>query len=220
MSEVDPNLYYIMVGGLPLILVLYVDDLILTRANSLIQDCKADLAREFEMKDIGLMHYFLGLEVWQGDGSSINQKSTSGGIFSIGSAVVCGYSRKLRSIALSSIEVEYMVANLAACKAIWTKKMLVGLFKQGMEPIVIHCDNHSCIKLSENQVFHDHSRHIEIKYHHIRDYVQKWIVKLSYIPTEEHTVDILTKALVRSCFVYFRDKLGVVQNPFLAKREC
>jgi hypothetical protein len=63
-SEADPNLYYIVVEGQPLILVLYVDDLILTRADSLIQDCKDDLAREFEMKDLGLKHYFLGLEVW------------------------------------------------------------------------------------------------------------------------------------------------------------
>ena len=46
----------------------YVDSLILTGAESLIQDYKEDLAREFEMKDMGLMHYFLGLEVWQGDG--------------------------------------------------------------------------------------------------------------------------------------------------------
>jgi hypothetical protein len=64
-SEVDPNLYFILVGSDPLILVLYVDDLFLTGAEELIAGCKADLASEFEMKDIGLMHYFLGLEVWQ-----------------------------------------------------------------------------------------------------------------------------------------------------------
>ena len=62
--EADANLYYIMVRGLPFILVLYVDDLILTRDENLIQDCNEDLAREFDMKDMGLMHYFLGLEVW------------------------------------------------------------------------------------------------------------------------------------------------------------
>lgn len=67
-SEADPNLFCIMVGRLPLILVLYVDDLILTGDESLIQDYKEDFAKEFEMKDMGLMHYFLGLEVWQGDG--------------------------------------------------------------------------------------------------------------------------------------------------------
>jgi len=51
-----------------LILVLYVDDLFITGATSLIDGCKRDLASEFDMKDIGLMHYFLGLEVWQEDG--------------------------------------------------------------------------------------------------------------------------------------------------------
>ena len=60
-SEADPNLYYIVVGKDPLILVLYVDDLFITGAERLIQGCKQDLASEFEIKDIGLMHYFLGL---------------------------------------------------------------------------------------------------------------------------------------------------------------
>jgi hypothetical protein len=63
-SEADPNLYFIVVGGDPLILVLYVDDLFITRAERLIAGCKESLASKFEMKDIGLMHYFLGLEVW------------------------------------------------------------------------------------------------------------------------------------------------------------
>ena len=67
-SEVDVNLYHIVVEGKLLIIVLYVDDLILTSDEKLIKSCKEDLAREFEMKDMGLMHYFLGMEVWQGDG--------------------------------------------------------------------------------------------------------------------------------------------------------
>eukprot|EP00253_Pinus_taeda_P017588 PITA_17588 len=67
-SEADPNLYFIVIGEEPLILVLYVDDLVITGAERLIEHCKRDLATEFEMKDIGLMHYFLGLEVWQEEG--------------------------------------------------------------------------------------------------------------------------------------------------------
>eukprot|EP00253_Pinus_taeda_P029322 PITA_29322 len=62
------NLYHIVVEGKLLIIVLYVDDLILTSEDQLIKYYKEDLAREFEMKDIGLMHYFLGMEVWKGDG--------------------------------------------------------------------------------------------------------------------------------------------------------
>ena len=62
-SEVELNLYQIVVEGKLLIIVLYVDDLILTGDELLILSCKEDLAREFEMKDLGLLHYFLGLEI-------------------------------------------------------------------------------------------------------------------------------------------------------------
>ena len=67
-SEADPNLYQILVEGKILIIVLYVDDLILTGDELPIHSCKADLAKEFEMKDLGLLHYFLGLEIWQRKG--------------------------------------------------------------------------------------------------------------------------------------------------------
>jgi len=62
------NLYHIVVEGKLLIIVLYVDDFILTCDKNLIKSCKEDFLREFEMKDLGLMHYFLIMEVWQGDG--------------------------------------------------------------------------------------------------------------------------------------------------------
>jgi hypothetical protein len=63
-SHTDPNLYYMVVNNSPVILLLYVDDLFLTSAEYLITQCKNKLAFEFDMKDIGLMHYYLGLEVW------------------------------------------------------------------------------------------------------------------------------------------------------------
>jgi hypothetical protein len=64
-SHADPNLYYKVVNNAPVILLLYVDDLFLTSEESLIIQCKKELASEFNMKDLGLMHYYLGLEVWQ-----------------------------------------------------------------------------------------------------------------------------------------------------------
>eukprot|EP00253_Pinus_taeda_P028762 PITA_28762 len=66
-SESDVKLYHIVVEGKVLIIVLYVDDLIQTDDDQLIKSCKENLTREFEMKDLGLMHYFLGMELWQGD---------------------------------------------------------------------------------------------------------------------------------------------------------
>jgi hypothetical protein len=67
-SEADPNLYFIVVGEDPLILSLYVDNIFITGAERLITSCKESLASKYEMIDIGLMHYFLGLEVWQEPG--------------------------------------------------------------------------------------------------------------------------------------------------------
>jgi len=63
-SEADANLYYTLVEDDPLILVLYVDDLFLTGSEKIIEMCKGDYALEFEMKDINMIHYILGLEVW------------------------------------------------------------------------------------------------------------------------------------------------------------
>ena len=67
-SDVDPNLYYLLVEDELLTLVLYVDDLFLTGSSRLVEDCKKNLETEFDMKDLELMHYFMGLEVWQQDG--------------------------------------------------------------------------------------------------------------------------------------------------------
>ena len=64
-SDANPNLYCLVLENEPLILALYVDDLFLTGSSRLIKDCKKKLATKFDMKDLGQMHYFLGLEVWQ-----------------------------------------------------------------------------------------------------------------------------------------------------------
>jgi hypothetical protein len=63
-SHADPNLYYKVMNNAPMILLLYVDDLFLTGEESHIIQCQKELASEFHMKDIDLMHYYLGLEVW------------------------------------------------------------------------------------------------------------------------------------------------------------
>jgi hypothetical protein len=94
------------------------------------------------------------------------------------------------------------------------RMLLSYLFSVELEPTAIHCDNQSCIKLSEHHVFHDRSKHIEMRYHYFRDMVQKNILNIQYVPTAEQTADILTKPLSLTKFVHFRDKLGV------AKREC
>lgn len=89
--------------------------------------------------------------VWVGIPS--NRKITSGGIFSVRSTAISWYNRKKRFVALNSPEAEYMVVSQVACEMIQMRKILVELFGQMMNPIVIYRDNESCINLSENLVF-------------------------------------------------------------------
>jgi hypothetical protein len=132
-----------------------------------------------------------GLDYHRGDGVHLvgctnsdwagcvsDRKSTSGCCFGLRSIVVSWFSWKQKLVALSSTEAEYIVASQASYEALWLRKMLVGLFDVQLRPTVIYCDNQSCIKISENLVFHDRSKHIEIRYHFIRDCVQRGAVEL------------------------------------------
>jgi hypothetical protein len=77
----------------------------------------------------------------------------------------------------------------------------------------------NCVKLSENPVFHDRSKHIDIKYYFLCDKVQKGEVILQYISIDEQTVDILTKPLSKIKFAYLKDKLGLVEIAPLVERD-
>ena len=63
-SKANSKLYFKVEGGRPMMLLLYADDLFLTKNDELIKVARRNLAIEFEMKDLGMMHYFLGMEVW------------------------------------------------------------------------------------------------------------------------------------------------------------
>ena len=79
--------------------------------------------------------------------------------------------------------------------------------------MVIYCDNSSAIDISKNLVQHSKTKHIEITYHFIRDLVERKIVCLEYIPTEQQNADIFTKPLDRSKFETFYQVIGVIQCP-------
>jgi hypothetical protein len=75
---------------------------------------------------------------------------------------------------------------------------------------MILCDNQRCIKMTENPVFNDRSKHIEICYHFIHDMVQRGALKLQYISMDEQVANVLTKPLSHVKFENFRDNIGIV----------
>ena len=122
-------------------------------------------------------------------------------------------------MALSTTESKYIAACSVSSELVWLRKFLSGLSDLELDATCIYCDNQSCIKLSENPVFHDKSKHIDIKYQYIRDMVEKGVVKLQYVATDEQTTNVLTKPLSKVMFEYFRYKLGVVQKDIPRKRD-
>jgi hypothetical protein len=130
--------------------------------------------------------------------------------FILVSTMISWGRRKQKSVALITTEVEYIVACETCTEVIWLRKLISDLFDQIPESIIIHCDNQSCIRLSEHPVFHERSKHIEIKYYFIQYKVQEGEVNLEYISIDEQTTDILTKPLSRIKFAYFREKMGIM----------
>ena len=77
-----------------------------------------------------------------------------------------------------------------------------------------------CSFMRQIPVFHDKLKHIEIKYHYIRDMVQRKAVHVQYLSTHEQIADVFTKPLPRTKFEYFCERLGLVENASLVEREC
>ena len=122
-------------------------------------------------------------------------KSTSGGCYCLGSSMISWFSKKQSNVDLSTTEAESITACSTYCEAIWLRKLMSGIFDMEVDTTVIFCDNQSYIKMTENPVFHDKLKHIEIRYFYIRDMVQKGSIKLQYVGTDERVFDILTKPL-------------------------
>jgi hypothetical protein len=131
-------------------------------------------------------------------GSVANRKSTLGCCFTLGSGMISWISKKKSCVALSMTEADYVVACATSREAVWLQKLLTGLFDIAMEVTCILCDNQSCIKLLENLVFHDKSKHIKIRYHYIRDMVHKGAVRLQYVAIDEQVANMLTNSLSRT----------------------
>jgi hypothetical protein len=129
-------------------------------------------------------------------------------------------SRKQTCVALSTTEADYIALCVEVREAVWLRNILPYLFGHDMDSTIIHCNNHSCVKLSENTVFHDKSKHIEIKYHYIKDMVHRKVVHVQYLSTHEKVAYVITKPLAKMKFEYFRERLSLVKNYSLTKREC
>ncbi|PRQ41856.1 putative RNA-directed DNA polymerase [Rosa chinensis] len=138
-----------------------------------------------------------------------DRKSTSGNVFLLGSGVVSWGSKKQPIVTLSTTEAEFVAATSGACQAIWLRKLLGVLGNNQQGPTDIYCDNVSAIKLSKNPVLHGRSKHIDVRYHFLRDLCKDGVINVIYCKSEDQIADIMTKPLKTAVFEKLRSLLGV-----------
>lgn len=110
---------------------------------------------------------------------------------------------------MSSCEAEFMAATAAACQAIWLQRVLSHVTDAKPGPVTLYIDNRSTVDLARNPVFHGRSKHIDLRYHFIRDCVEQGLIVIKHVSTDEQRADILTKALAAAKFEKMRSLLGV-----------
>nr|KYP66211.1 Retrovirus-related Pol polyprotein from transposon TNT 1-94 [Cajanus cajan] len=138
-----------------------------------------------------------------------DRRSTAGFVFFVEGAPISWSSKKESVVALSTCEVEYIVAAMCACQAAWLDKLLIELKQKRDEGVKLFIDNKSVISLSKNPVTHGRSKHIETKFHYLRDKVNEGKLELVYCNTQDQVADMFTKATKGERFGVLRDKLKV-----------
>jgi hypothetical protein len=137
------------------------------------------------------------------------RRSIGGYTFTLGSGAISWTSKKQKTVAASSCEAEYIAAFETVKEATWLRALLDGINMPPNVATTVFCDNNAAIQLSEDPLLHSRVKHIDIKYHFLREHVHAGNFTLKYIRTTDNIADIFTKALEFSKFVKLRGLLGL-----------
>nr|KYP46744.1 Retrovirus-related Pol polyprotein from transposon TNT 1-94 [Cajanus cajan] len=144
---------------------------------------------------------------WAGDKDEC--RSTTGYIFLLGKSPISWCSKLQPVVALSSCEAEYISAAYTACQALWLESLVNQILSRPERTITLKIDNKSAISLAKNPIHHGRSKHIETRFHFIREKVREKKLQLEHCGTKEQLADIMTKPLNTRKFIEFRKRLNV-----------
>nr|GEZ74293.1 copia protein [Tanacetum cinerariifolium] len=141
-------------------------------------------------------------------GCQDTRRSTSGSVLFLGERLISWSSKRQKSAAISSTEAEYIALSGCCAQILWMRSQLsdYGLV---FNKIPMYCDNKSAIALCCNNVQHSRSKHIDIRYHFIKEQVEQEVIELYFVNTEYQLADLFTKALGRERSEFLTNKLGM-----------
>jgi hypothetical protein len=141
-----------------------------------------------------------------------SRKSTSGFLITFSGGAVSWQSKLQKCVALSTTEAEFIATTEACKEMLWMKQFLHEL-GQEQQKYVVHCDSQSAIHLSKNSSFHSRSKHIDVRYHWIRDMLDSKQLQLEKIHTDDNCSDMMTKSLPKDKYEFCRRAAGLME-PF------
>ncbi|KAK6158984.1 hypothetical protein DH2020_006298 [Rehmannia glutinosa] len=144
-------------------------------------------------------------------GNIDDRKSTSGSCQFLGDYLVSWFSKKQNCVSLSRAEAEYISAAFCCTQLLWMKQTLADYKCSFEKEIPIMCGNTSAIAITQNPVLHSRTKPIDVRYHFIRDHVEKKDITLEYISTDKQLADIFTKPLCESRFEELKHELGLIE---------
>lgn len=145
---------------------------------------------------------------WAGDKS--DGKSTSGYFMFVGGNLVTWRSKKQKMVARSSAESEFRGMVHGVCELLWIKRIMRDLGFEVRDSMNLHCDNQAAVKIANNPVLHDRTKHVEVDRHFIRDHLEKKTIKLPHVASKDQVADMLTKAVCTNTFYSSLDKLRMI----------
>nr|GEV87188.1 Gag-Pol polyprotein [Tanacetum cinerariifolium] len=125
-----------------------------------------------------------------------------------GHGLISWSSKRQKSAAFSSTEAEYIALSRYCAQILWMRSQLSD-YGLAFNKIPMYCDNKSAVALCCNNVQHSRSKHIDIRYHFIKEQVEKGVIELYFVTTKYQLVDIFTKALGRDRIEFLTNKLGM-----------
>ena len=136
------------------------------------------------------------------------RRSCTGYILNVSNGAICWSSKRQSTIALSSTEAEYMALSSTVCEIMWVQQFMKEL-NNDVDKIIIHCDNQSTIKLAESDAFRPRTKHIDIRYHYLRQKVDDKTITIKFAPSTEMGADSLTKAVPKDKHLFCARKMGL-----------
>lgn len=139
------------------------------------------------------------------------RRSVSGYLFKINGSIVTWCSQRQPTVSLSTTEAEYISLSLSVKEVLWLQCLLYDICDFQVKPTTMFIDNQSAIRLCHNPEFHKRTKHIDIKYHFVREKFQEGFINVEYVSTKDQLADILTKALSKVTFEYLRNEIGMTK---------